>query len=151
MTDLLITLYPWTKTLHVLAVITWMAGVFYLPRIYVYHAERGQGPAGSEPGASFQVMEHKLLRYIMNPSLIAVWIFGLMLVFTPGIVDWSMIWPWTKAAGVLGMTGFHMWLARRRKDFARNANTRSGRHYRLMNELPTVFLLVIVVSVILKF
>ncbi|AMY71748.1 hypothetical protein AKL17_4536 [Frigidibacter mobilis] len=96
-------------------------------------------------------MEWKLLRYIMNPSLIAVWLFGLMLVFTPGIVDWSSIWPWTKAAGVLAMTWFHMWLSARRKEFAAGTNTRSGRSYRMMNELPTILMIVIVLSVVLKF
>ncbi|WP_126975239.1 protoporphyrinogen oxidase HemJ [Frigidibacter oleivorans] len=149
MTDLLATIYPWTKSLHVIAVITWMAGIFYLPRLYVYHAERGQAPG--EPGDSFTVMEHKLLRYIMNPSMLAVWIFGLALVFTPGIVDWTMVWPWTKAAAVLAMTWYHHWLALRRKEFARGDNSRSGRTYRMMNEVPTLLLLVIVFSVIVKF
>jgi len=87
----------------------------------------------------------------MNPSLIAVWLFGLMLVFTPGIVDWSSIWPWTKAVGVLAMTWFHMWLGARRKEFAAGINTRTGRTYRMMNELPTILMIVIVLSVVLKF
>lgn len=148
MTDLLATLYPWTKALHIMAVLTWMAGLFYLPRLFVYHAEAS---AEDEPGATLRVMEWKLLRYIMNPSLIAVWLFGLMLVFTPGIVDWSSIWPWTKAAGVIGMTWFHMWLGARRKEFAAGTNSRNGRTYRMMNELPTVLMIVIVLSVVLKF
>lgn len=148
MTNLLATLYPWTKALHIMAVLTWMAGLFYLPRLFVYHAEAG---TAEEPGATLRVMEWKLLRYIMNPSLIAVWVFGLLLVFTPGIVDWSSIWPWTKAAGVIGMTWFHMWLAARRKEFAAGTNSRNGRTYRMMNELPTVLMIVIVLSVVLKF
>ena len=149
MTDLLATLYPWIKSIHIVAVITWMAGIFYLPRIYVYHAER------SDPGDSrdevFQVMEHKLLRYIMNPSMIVVWVFGLALVVTPGVVDWSQIWPWAKAAAVLGMTWFHHWLGLRRKEFSCGTNTRSGRTYRLMNEVPTILMLVIVFSVVVKY
>lgn len=149
MSDLLANLYPWTKAMHVVSVIAWMAGLFYLPRLFVYHAERIE-PA-SDGDRLFQEMERKLLRLIMNPAMIATWVFGLMLVFTPGIVDWSQIWPWTKAAGVLGMTWFHHWLGYRRKDFAAGANTRSGRTYRIMNEVPTLFLLVIVFSVIVKF
>jgi len=149
MSDLLATLYPWTKSLHVIAVLTWMAGLFYLPRLFVYHAERGAGPG--EPGASLAIMERKLFKLIMNPSLIAVWLFGLMLVFTPGIVDWGMVWPWTKGAGVLAMTWVHHWLGLRLKEFAAGANTRPGRDYRIMNEVPTILMIVIVLSVIVKF
>ena len=140
--------YLVTKSLHVISVITWMAGIFYLPRLFVYHAEQVQ--AGSRTDTMFQTMERRLLRGIMNPSLIATWVFGLALVMTPGIVDWSMIWPWVKAASVLGMTWFHMWLAVRRKDFANGANQKSGRHYRLMNEVPTVLMVIIVFGVIVK-
>jgi protoporphyrinogen IX oxidase len=147
-TDWLADWYLVTKALHVIAVITWMAGIFYLPRLFVYHAE--QVESGTRTDAMFQTMERRLLRGIMNPSLIATWVFGLALVMTPGIVDWSMLWPWIKAAAVLGMTGFHGWLAVRRKDFAAGRNTRSGRHYRLMNEVPTVLMVVIVFGVIVK-
>lgn len=97
------------------------------------------------------MMEGKLLRLIMNPSMIATWIFGLALVFTPGIVDWGLAWPWVKTAGVLGMTGFHMWLAARRRDLAAGTNRVSGRQYRIMNELPTVLMILIVVAVVVKF
>ena len=147
---LLADLYPWTKTLHVVSVISWMAGIFYLPRLYVYHAERvSQGLPEAEE--MFRTMERRLLRGIMNPAMIATWFFGLCLVFTPGIVDWSMVWPWTKAASVLGMTWFHHWLANRRKDFALGRNDRPGRTYRLMNEVPTLLMVLIVASVIVKF
>lgn len=141
-------IYPWAKALHVISVVAWMAGLFYLPRLFVYHAEEvGQQGATHE---LFVVMERRLLRIIMNPAMIAAWGFGLLMVFTPGSVDWSSAWPWTKAAAVLGMTWFHHWLARRRKEFAAGENTRSGRTYRLMNEAPTLFLVVIVVSVIVR-
>ncbi|MBF9029333.1 protoporphyrinogen oxidase HemJ [Rhodobacterales bacterium HKCCE3408] len=146
--DALATLYPWTKSLHVISVIAWMAGLFYLPRLYVYHAER-VGETG-ETAEMFQTMERRLLRAIMNPAMIATWVFGLMLVFTPGVVDWSMAWPWIKAACVLAMTWFHHWLGRRRKDFETGTNTRTGRTYRIMNEVPTLLLIFIVVSVIAK-
>lgn len=149
MTDLLASLYPWTKAFHIMSVIAWMAGLFYLPRLFVYHAEKA-GPGG-ELDAVFQTMELKLLRAIMNPAMIAVWVFGLMLVFTPGIVDWGMVWPWTKAAAVLAMTWFHHWLALRRKEFMNGSNTLTGRQYRMMNELPTVLMIVIVLSVVIKF
>ncbi|MBF9035944.1 protoporphyrinogen oxidase HemJ [Rhodobacterales bacterium HKCCE2091] len=146
--DFLAAAYPWTKSLHVISVIAWMAGLFYLPRLYVYHVEVA-GPEG-EKAELFQVMERRLLRAIMNPSMIATWVFGLMLVFTPGVVDWSLGWPWTKAVAVLAMTWFHHWLALRRKDLAAGTDTRTGRTYRMMNELPTLLLIVIVVSVIAK-
>lgn len=149
MTDFLATIYPWTKALHVISVIAWMAGIFYLPRLLVYHVEKVE--KGSETDRLFQEMERKLLRVIMNPAMIGVWVFGLALVFTPGIVVWSEVWPWTKAAAVLGMTWFHHWLGYRRKEFLTGTNTRTGRTYRLMNEVPTVLMVVIVFSVILKF
>lgn len=148
MPDMMISLYPWAKALHVISVIAWMAGLFYLPRLFVYHAEQvGQDGTTHE---MFQTMERRLLRAIMNPAMVASWVFGLWLVFTPGIVDWSALWPWTKAASVLAMTWFHMWCAARRKEFAVAANTRSGRDFRIMNEVPTVLLIVIVVSVIVR-
>ena len=149
MGDFLASYYPWIKALHVISVIAWMAGLFYLPRLYVYHAE--QVEKGSPTDLLFQTMERRLLRAIMNPAMCAVWIFGLALVFTPGIVSWSELWPWTKAASVLGMTWFHHWLGYRRKDFVAGSNIRSGRTYRMMNEVPTVLLAVIVISVIVKF
>ena len=149
MTDFLFLIYPWVKSLHVISVIAWMAGLFYLPRLYVYHAEK-VGQSG-ETHELFQTMEQKLLRVIMNPAMIATWVFGLLLVFTPGVVDWGAIWPWVKAACVFGMTWFHHWLGLRRKDFLAGQNTREGRTYRLMNEVPTLLMVGIVVSVIVKF
>lgn len=137
------------KSLHVISIIAWMAGLFYLPRLYVYHAEQVQ--AGSRTDTMFQTMERRLLRAIMNPAMISAWVFGLALVATPGVVDWSAPWSWIKAASVLAMSWFHHWLARRRKDFAAGANTRSGRTYRMMNEVPTVLMVVIVFAVITRF
>ena len=148
MTDLLSQFYPWTKSLHVISVIAWMAGLFYLPRLYVYHVEIVG--SGNDTDTLFQTMEMKLLRFIMNPAMIASWLFGLLLVATPGVVDWSSLWPWTKAAGIIGMTWFHHWLGLRRKEFVAGSNTRQGATYRAMNEVPTVLLIVIVVSVIVK-
>lgn len=149
MGDILAEAYLYVKTLHVIAVISWMAGLFYLPRLFVYHTE--QVETGSPTDEMFHTMERRLLRAIMNPAMIATWIFGLALVLTPGIVDWSMLWPWAKAVAVLGMTWFHMWLAARRKDFAAGRNQLTGRRYRIMNEVPTLLLVVIVAAVIVKF
>lgn len=148
MTDLFATLYPWTKALHVISVIAWMAGLFYLPRLFVYHVEKASsdGPLHE----LFQVMERRLYRAIMNPAMMATWLFGLMLVFTPGIIDWSDGWPWIKAAMVLGMTWFHLWLGKHRRGLALGTCTITGRGFRLMNELPTLLMVVIVVMVIAR-
>lgn len=137
------------KALHVISIIAWMAGLFYLPRLFVYHAEQVQ--TGSRTDVMFQTMERRLIRAIMNPAMIAAWVFGLALVFTPGVVDWSAPWSWAKAGSVLTMTWFHHWLSRRRKEFAIGQNTRSGRTYRMMNEVPTVLMVIIVFAVITRF
>ena len=142
-------IYPWVKALHVMAVIAWMAGLFYLPRLFVHHAE--SAAVGTPADRLFRVMEGKLLRVIMTPAMIVAWGAGLTLAMTPGVVDWSALWPWTKLAGILAMTGFHVWCAARRREFADGANVRAGRRYRIMNEVPTVLMVLIVVSVIVKF
>ena len=149
MTDFLFIAYPWIKALHIMAVISWMAGLFYLPRVMVYHVERAE--MGDVLDVTFQVMESKLLRVIMNPAMIATWFFGGLLVVTPGIVDWAMVWPWLKGGSVLIMTWFHHWLSLRRKNFEMGQNSLTGRQYRLMNEVPTILMIVIVFSVIVKF
>lgn len=148
MTDFLYDWFIWIKVGHIFSIIAWMAGIFYLPRLFVYHAEAVK--QGSDTDELFQIMERRLLRAIMNPAMTAAWIFGLLMVFTPGIIDWSAIWPWTKAGAVLAMTWYHHWLGYRRKDFMRGENKLTGRQYRMMNEVPTVFLLVILVSVIAR-
>lgn len=148
MSDFLTSIYPWTLSLHIMAVIAWMAGIFYLPRLFVYHAERAK--PGSELSETFKEMELKLLRFIMNPAMIATWVFGLALVATPGVVDWSMGWAHVKASLVIGMTVFHMALAKWRKQFARDTNRHSGRFYRLANEVPTLVMVGIVIMVVVK-
>jgi protoporphyrinogen IX oxidase len=142
-------LYETTKILHILAWTSWMAGLFYLPRIYVYHAERAN--AGGETAEVFKVMERKLLRYIMTPAMIVTWITGLWLAFGVGVIDWaSDFWMHAKLALVLAMTGFHHVLQRWLRDFAANRNTRSGRTYRIANEIPTLIFVVIVILVIAR-
>ena len=132
-----------------MAVMSWMAGLFYLPRLFVYHVE--QVETGSATDKMFQTMEYRLLKVIMNPAMIITWILGLILVVTPGLVDWSDTWPWVKGFCVIAMTIFHIWLGKKRKDFVAGVNVLTGRQYRVMNEAPTLLMIAIVLSVILKF
>ncbi|OIQ41487.1 MAG: hypothetical protein BM560_09035 [Roseobacter sp. MedPE-SWde] len=149
LTDWMFTLYPYAKSLHIMAVLSWMAGLFYLPRLFVYHVEQAEKVPKSL--SIFVTMEDKLHRLIMRPAMTVTWGAGLFMVMTPGIVDWSSLWPWSKALGVLGMTWFHYWLLMRQRDFAAGKNRLTGRRYRMMNEVPTLLMVVIVVSVIFKF
>lgn len=146
--DAFFALYPWIQSGHVIAVIAWMAGLFYLPRLFVYHAERGASP---ELDATFQVMEAKLLRLIMRPAMIATWALGLALAAMGGLQLSVAAWGWVKLAAVLGMTAFHGWLGLRARDFAEGRNVRTGRAFRIANEVPTLLVVVIVVSVIVKY
>ncbi len=147
MTDVLIGFYPWIKAVHIMSVIAWMAGLFYLPRLFVYHAERAS--VGSELDQTFQIMEEKLLRVIMNPSMIVAWVAGLIMLGL-GAFDFGSVWAWVKIVSVILMTATHMWMAARRKEFAAGRNTRSGRTYRLFNEVPTVLMFLIVVAVVVR-
>ena len=149
MIDFLSNSYLWIKSIHILAVISWMAGLFYLPRIFVYHSERAE--KGDILDATFQIMERKLLRFIMRPAMILTWICGLLMVLIPGIIDWSMAWVWVKFISILGMTWFHKWCADHCELFIFGQSLRTGRYYRMMNEVPTVLMIAIVVSVIVKF
>lgn len=153
MLDWLAPFYLWIVAAHVAAVIAWMAGLFYLPRLYVYHVE-GFEHRGVERGTDmdrlFQRQERLLLRAIMNPAMIAAWTFGLLLAAMGGLQLSVALWGWVKLAAVLAMTAFHGWCAARRRDFAEGRNTRTGRSYRIANELPTLLMLVIVVMVVVK-
>jgi protoporphyrinogen IX oxidase len=139
--------YLWVKAFHVIAVIAWMAGMLYLPRLFVYHCETAPGSAESE---RFKVMERKLLRMIINPAMIAVWILGLTLSFLPATDAWHQGWFHAKFALVIAMSGVHGLFASWVKVFARDANTRPQRFYRLWNEVPTVLMVVIVILVVVK-
>jgi putative membrane protein len=145
--DWLIHLYPWTKALHIIAMVAWMAGMFYLPRLYVYHCDLAPGSAESE---RFKVMEWRLLKQIINPAMIATWVFGTMLMLTPGVIDWSSGWWHVKFACVLAMAGFHGALSKWRRMFMEDRNTRPQRFYRIANEVPTLLLVVIVVMVVVR-
>ena len=107
-------------------------------------------PVGSETSEVFKGMEERLMRIIMAPAMIATWLFGLLLAFTPGIVDWSSVYPWIKAAMVIGMTGFHHWLIKVRKEFAADKNKRPSKSYRIANEIPTIMMIVIVLMIVVK-
>lgn len=146
--DFLLPAYPWIKAFHIISVIAWMAGLFYLPRLYVYHAERGR--PGSELSETLKVMEDKLYRTIMTPAMLASWGFGLLLVAMPGVVDWGAGWAWLKSGAVVGLTGLHLYLRAAGGRFAADANLRSGRYFRVLNEVPTVLLLIIVFMVVVK-
>jgi protoporphyrinogen IX oxidase len=139
--------YPWIKALHIISVVAWMAGLLYLPRLFVYHAE---APAGSDRAATFAIMERRLLRGIMLPASIAVVVFGVLLAATPGVVDWRQGWFWVKLAVVGGLLVFHHLLARWRKEFATGTVPHDARFFRIVNELPTLALIAIVVLVVVK-
>ena len=149
MTELLTWLYPWMKTLHIISATSWMAGLLYLPRLMVYHTENAI--IDGEMDATFQVMEHRLYQYIMTPAMVATWLFGILLSLTPYVIDWQQIWPWVKLLSIILLTGFHHWLGARSKDFMLGENRISGRQFRLLNEVPTILMIIIVASVVVKY
>jgi putative membrane protein len=138
-------LYPWLKAFHIIAIIAWMAGMLYLPRLFVYHSVAEKGSVQSE---TFKVMERRLLRAIINPAMVAAWVLGLWLA-------WSGNWlsaPWlhAKVVLVLVLSGFHGMLARWTRDFAADRNKYSQKFFRIMNEVPTLLMIGIVLLVVLK-
>ncbi len=138
-------LYLWLKAFHVIAVIAWMAGMLYLPRLFVYHCD---APAGSPQSETFKVMERRLLKAIMNPAMIVTWVLGAILVWQGGWI--ASGWLHGKLALVIGLSAVHGMLARYVKDFAADRNTRPARFYRIINEAPTVLMIGIVILVIVK-
>ena len=138
-------LYLWLKVLHIISVIAWMAAMFYLPRLFVYHAETAPGTPQSE---TFKVMERRLLKAIMTPAMISSWIFGLWVAYEGGF--FSSGWLHAKLMLVFVMSGLHGYLARCVRQFAADANTHSSRHYRIVNEVPTVLMVLIVILVVIK-
>lgn len=137
--------YLWLKALHIIAVITWMAGLLYLPRLFVYHC---QVPHGSDASEKFKIMERKLLRAIINPSMIAVFIFGITLAFYTE--TYREIWFQIKFVLVIILSAIHGLMAKYRKDFANDKNTRSERFYRIFNEIPAILMVMIVFIAVLK-
>jgi protoporphyrinogen IX oxidase len=139
--------YLWIKSAHILSVIAWMAGLLYLPRLFVYHASAPISSAWSE---TFKIMERRLLRGITTPAMIATLLFGALLAATPGIVDWHRGWIWAKLGLVAALLAFHGALAHWRRAFAADRNRHSSRFFRIINELPTLALIAIVVLVVVK-
>ena len=137
----------WVKALHVIAVIAWIAGMMYLPRLFVYHTAAEKGSIQSE---TFKIMERRLYRGIVTPAMALTWIFGLTMVFTPGSVDWSQRWPWVKAVAVLLLSAIHGYYGRQVRNFAADRNERPQGFWRVVNELPFVLVIVIVIMVIVK-
>jgi putative membrane protein len=132
---------------HVIAIIAWMAGLLYLPRLFVYHAG---SPKGSEQSETFKIMERRLLRFITTPAMGASWVFGLILAFS-GLINWSADgWFHLKLALVILLSAFHGFLAKWTKDFAQDRNTHPARFYRMVNEIPTVLMIAIVILVVVK-
>lgn len=137
--------YEWVKAVHILAVISWMAGMLYLPRLMVYHCE---APRGSQQSETFKVMERRLLKAIINPAMGVTWLAGLWLAWDGG---WYMQgWFHAKFALVLAMSAMHGFLTARVRDFALDRNTRPARFYRIANEVPTVLMIGIVILVVVK-
>jgi putative membrane protein len=139
--------YPWLKALHIISFIAWMAGVLYLPRLFVYHCDVARGSAASE---RFKVMERRLLRQITTPAMLATWTFGILLVLTPGVIDWRAGWWYVKLLCVILLTGVTGAMGGWRRDFVHDRNRRSQRFFRIANEIPTVLMIVIVVMVIVR-
>lgn len=146
MQDFIAQYYLWFKAAHIMAVISWMAGLLYLPRLFVYHVNAEHGSVQSE---TFKVMEKRLLKYIMNPASIAVWVFGLLLVYAePSIM--KQPWIHVKLLCVILLTGGHHAMAAYVKKFARDENTKSAKFFKILNEIPTVLMIIIVIMVVVR-
>ncbi|HEX3484120.1 MAG TPA: protoporphyrinogen oxidase HemJ [Micropepsaceae bacterium] len=139
--------YPWIKAFHIIAVISWMAGMLYLPRLYFYHCDV---PPGSAESVRFQTMERRLLRIIVNPAMIAVWLLGLTLAVTPQVGGPMQGWLMVKLACVVALSAVHGLFSRWRKDFANDRNRHSKRFYAVWNEVPAVLMIAIVILVVVK-
>jgi putative membrane protein len=138
-------MYPWLKAFHIISVIAWMAGMLYLPRLFVYHAAI---KPGSEPSETFKIMERRLLKLIMTPAMIATWLFGIALVVQGG---WFTAgWLHAKLALVFVLTAMHGLFSQWARDFQYDRNHRSPKFYRIANEIPTILLIVIVILAVVK-
>ena len=144
MSELLMQYYLWLKALHIIAIISWMAGMLYLPRLFVYHTDAAKG---SDLSKTFKTMEYRLLRFIMNPAMIASWLFGiLMIVANPGLFENG--WMHVKITMVVLMSVVHMMYSKWRKAFERDENTRDAKFFKIWNEVPTVLMIIIVIMAV---
>jgi len=138
-------LYVWFKAVHVIAVISWMAGLLYLPRLFVYHSDSA---VGSEQSETFKLMEARLYRLIMTPAMITTWVMGLWLAYVG--FDFAAVWLWLKILAVFALSGVHEYFGRAVKRFARDDRDKPARHWRMANEIPTLLMVFIVIMVIVK-
>ena len=138
------------KSIHLIAVISWMAGLLYLPRIFVYHSEAFTNNKSEDLMTTFKIMEKKLFIYIMNPAMIASWIFGILLIYTIGFNNIGFLWLQIKLIFVTLLTIYHFFLLQCLRKFAENNNSFSSKFYRIINEIPTILLIVIVLVVVFK-
>ena len=138
------------KSIHLIAVISWMAGLLYLPRIFVYHSEAAQNNKSEDLMETFKVMERRLLVYIMNPAMIVSWIFGALLIYTIGMDSFGSIWLQLKLAIVIILTIYHFFLFQCLRKFAENNNSYSPKFYRIINEIPTILLIGVIFIIVFK-
>ncbi len=138
------------KSIHLIAVISWMVGLLYLPRIFVYHSEAVQNNKSEDLVFTFKVMERRLFIYIMNPAMIVSWIFGALLIHTIGMDNFSSLWLQLKLVFVIILTIYHFFLFQCLRKFNENDNSFSSKFYRIINEIPTVLLIVIILVVVFK-
>ena len=137
--------YLWVKAIHVIAIISWMAGMLYLPRLFVYHSET---PVGSAQSETFKVMEQRLLSLITTPAMVIAWVLGLWLAWKSGY--WAAPWLHAKVALVLALSGLHGYLSAATRAFREDRNTKPARHWRIVNEIPAVLMVAIVILVVVK-
>lgn len=147
MTDFIMTHYLWFKSLHLIAVISWMAGLLYLPRLFVYHAEAKKG---SEFSQKLKIMEYRLMRYIMAPASVATWLFGCLMLYANWEGIMAQQWMHAKLTLVVLLTGLHHMMSAWRKKFERDENTKTSKFFRIANEVPTVIMIAVVILVIVK-
>ena len=138
------------KSIHLIAVISWMAGLLYLPRIFVYHSEAVQNNKSEDLMSTFKVMERRLFIYIMNPAMIVSWIFGILLIHTIGMDNFGFLWLQLKLIFVIILTIYHFFLFQCLRNFTDNTNSFSPKFYRIINEIPTVLLIGIILTVVFK-
>jgi len=138
------------KSIHLIATISWMAGLLYLPRIFVYHSEAASNNKSEDLLSTFKIMERKLFIYIMNPAMIVSWIFGVLLIHTIGVSNFSFPWLQLKLIFVVILTIYHFFLLLCLRKFSQNNNAFSSKFYRIINEIPTVLLIVIILTVVFK-
>ena len=143
-------IYLLLKSIHLIAVISWMAGLLYLPRLFVYHAESIKNKKSDDLILTFQVMERRLFIYIMNPAMIASWIFGMLLIHTIGVDNFGSLWLQLKLLFVVILTIYHFFLFQCLRKFDENNNSYSSKFYRIINEMPTVLLIFIIIIVVFK-